>query len=107
MLSLDVATVPGQPRENRSAAERRPGRAIPADDDPEDNDITIGNPELKFETAWGVDIGLEQRLREASSGLNFFYRKVSDLISLVNTGVPGLSGRGSRQRGRPRAYLQL
>ncbi len=22
-------------------------------DDPEDNDITIGNPDLKFETAWG------------------------------------------------------
>ena len=57
-------------------------------DDPEDNDITIGNPDLKFETAWGVDIGLEQRIRRGVIGANFFYRKVQDLISLVNTGVP-------------------
>ena len=28
-------------------------------DDPEDNDITVGNPDLKFETAWGLDVGLE------------------------------------------------
>ncbi|MCL6740789.1 TonB-dependent receptor [Sphingomonas sp. RB56-2] len=57
-------------------------------DDPEDNDITVGNPELKFETSWGVDIGLEQRLPRGVVGVNFFYRKVRDLISLVNTGVP-------------------
>ena len=57
-------------------------------DDPEDNDITVGNPDLKFETSWGVDIGLEQRLPRGVVGVNFFYRKVRDLISLVNTGVP-------------------
>lgn len=57
-------------------------------DDPEDNDVTIGNPDLKFESAWGVDVGLEQRLPKGIVGLNFFYRKVRDLISLVNTGVP-------------------
>ena len=57
-------------------------------DDPEDNDVTIGNPNLKFESAWGVDFGLEQRLPRGIVGLNFFYRKVRDLISLVNTNVP-------------------
>jgi len=57
-------------------------------DDPEDLDITIGNPDLKFETAWGLDVGLEQRLRRGVVGINFFYRRVNDLISLVNTGIP-------------------
>ncbi|HET9811374.1 MAG TPA: TonB-dependent receptor [Sphingomicrobium sp.] len=57
-------------------------------DDPEDNDITIGNPDLKFETAWGVDVGLEQRIHRGVIGVNVFYRKIDNLISLVNTGVP-------------------
>jgi outer membrane receptor protein involved in Fe transport len=59
-------------------------------DDPEDNDITQGNPDLKFETAWGVDIGLEQRLPRGVVGVNFFYRRVNDLIALVNTGIPSV-----------------
>lgn len=71
---------------------RRPNidQVVPfqAIDDPEDNDITVGNPDLKFETAWGVDVGLEHRVRRGVIGANFFYRKVQDLISLVNTGVP-------------------
>jgi outer membrane receptor protein involved in Fe transport len=57
-------------------------------DDPEDFDITVGNPDLKFETAWGLDVGLEQRIRRGVVGVNFFYRRVSDLITLVNTGIP-------------------
>ena len=57
-------------------------------DDPEDFDITVGNPGLKFETAWGVDLGLEKRLPRGVVGINFFYRRVRDLISLVNTGIP-------------------
>ena len=57
-------------------------------DDPEDNDLTVGNPGLKFETAWGADFGLEKRLTRGVVGVNFFYRRVRDLISLVNTGVP-------------------
>jgi outer membrane receptor protein involved in Fe transport len=57
-------------------------------DDPEDFDVTVGNPDLKFETAWGVDVGLEQRIRRGVVGVNFFYRRVSDLITLVNTGIP-------------------
>jgi outer membrane receptor protein involved in Fe transport len=59
-------------------------------DDPEDNDVTIGNPDLKFETAWGADVGLEQRLHRGVVGVNFFYRRVKNLISLVNTGIPSI-----------------
>ena len=57
-------------------------------DDPEDNDLTMGNPGLKFETAWGADFGLEKRLTRGVVGVNFFYRRVRNLISLINTGVP-------------------
>ncbi len=54
-----------------------------------DNDF-IGNPNLEPETAWGADIGMEHRLgRQGIIGINFFYRKVSDLVELYNTG--GLS----------------
>ena len=50
----------------------------------------IGNPDLKPETAWGVDVGLERRLgRRGVVGINAFYRDVSDLIENVNTGLPG------------------
>lgn len=74
-------------------------------DDPEDNDITIGNPDLKFETAWGVDLGLEQRLRRGVVGVNFFYRKVHNLISLVNTGVPSVPDADpDSEEGRARIY---
>ena len=74
-------------------------------DDPEDNDITIGNPDLKFETAWGLDVGLEQRLRGGVIGLNFFYRRVSDLISLVNTGVSVFPDEDpDSEEGRARIY---
>lgn len=53
-----------------------------------DNDF-FGNPELDPETAWGLDIGYEQRLgRTGVFGVNFFYRDVTDLIELFNTGAP-------------------
>ena len=52
-----------------------------------DNDF-IGNPELDPELAWGVDLGFERRLgRQGVVGFNVFYRDVSDLIEIVNTGV--------------------
>ncbi|RZJ42199.1 MAG: TonB-dependent receptor, partial [Brevundimonas sp.] len=51
-----------------------------------DNDF-LGNPDLKPETAWGGDLGYEHRIgRRGVVGVNVFYRKVSDLIELVNTG---------------------
>jgi outer membrane receptor protein involved in Fe transport len=62
-------------------------------DEPEDDDQTIGNPELDLETSLGYDLGYERRLPGGGVfGLNFFYRDVTDLISLVNTGVPAPGG---------------
>ena len=74
-------------------------------DDPEDNDITVGNPDLKFETAWGIDVGLEQRIRRGVVGVNFFYRRVNDLINLVNTGIPSdPEADPESEEGRARIY---
>ena len=54
-----------------------------------DNDFQ-GNPELKPETAWGLDIGYEHQLGKSGiAGVNFFYRDVKDLIEIYNTGAPG------------------
>ena len=54
-----------------------------------DNDF-LGNPLLKPESAWGADLGYEHRLgRTGVIGVNVFYRRISDLIELANTGVPG------------------
>ncbi|HEV7288529.1 TonB-dependent receptor plug domain-containing protein [Sphingomonas sp.] len=54
-----------------------------------DNDF-LGNPLLKPESAWGADLGYEHRLgRTGVVGVNVFYRRISDLIELANTGVPG------------------
>ncbi|UJB19472.1 MULTISPECIES: TonB-dependent receptor plug domain-containing protein [Lysobacter] len=53
-----------------------------------DNDF-LGNPELRPETAWGLDLGYEHRLGQRGVvGLNLFYRKVRDLIEIVGTGRP-------------------
>lgn len=53
-----------------------------------DNDF-FGNPLLKQEKAWGVDLGFEHRLgKRGVVGLNLFYRDVRDLIEIVNTGDP-------------------
>lgn len=52
-----------------------------------DNDFR-GNPGLDPEHAWGLDVGVERRLgTRGVIGLNLFYREVSDLIELVNTGA--------------------
>lgn len=60
-----------------------------------DNDL-IGNPLLDPETAWGFDLGYEQRLgRSGIAGINVFYRKVNDLIELTNTGEEGSEGDGT------------
>ncbi|MBI1186331.1 MAG: outer membrane beta-barrel protein, partial [Alphaproteobacteria bacterium] len=53
-----------------------------------DNDF-IGNPFLKPESAWGLDIGYERRLgRTGVFGVNVFYRDVRNLIEVFNTGAP-------------------
>jgi len=60
-----------------------------------DNDFR-GNPFLKPETAWGVDLGFERRLgRRGVVGINAFYRDVTDLIEDVNTGEQGSGGAGT------------
>jgi outer membrane receptor protein involved in Fe transport len=51
-----------------------------------DNDLR-GNPLLRPEKAWGFDVGYEQRLgRTGVVGVNFFYRDVTDLVEIANTG---------------------
>jgi outer membrane receptor protein involved in Fe transport len=63
------------------------------EESPGDDDITIGNPTLRNERAWGIDAGYERRLgRNGIVGVNFFYRKISDLTELVATGVASPAG---------------
>lgn len=60
-----------------------------------DNDLR-GNPSLRPETAWGVDIGYERRLgARGIAGVNVFYRKVTDLIELTNTGELRIEDEGT------------
>ena len=60
------------------------------------DDDFVGNPDLKPETAWGLDVGYERRLGgRGIVGLNFFYRSVTDLIEDVNTGLEGDGGPGT------------
>lgn len=82
----------GQFRVSYARTVRRPtlDQVVPFanSDSPEDDDETFGNPNLKQETSWGYDIGYEHRLGQRGVvGFNYFHRDVSDLISLVNTGV--------------------
>jgi outer membrane receptor protein involved in Fe transport len=60
-----------------------------------DSDL-LGNPALDPETAWGFDVGYEHRMGSRGIvGVNFFYRKVKDLIELTNTGAEGSEGEGT------------
>jgi iron complex outermembrane receptor protein len=60
-----------------------------------DNDL-LGNPQLRPETAWGVDIGYDHKLgRTGVVGVNVFYRKVNDLVEIASTGHEGAEGPGT------------
>lgn len=60
-----------------------------------DNDF-VGNPGLKPESAWGLDVGYERRLgARGVAGVNVFYRDVKDLIEVSSTGVVGSEGAGT------------
>ncbi|MEQ8311938.1 MAG: TonB-dependent receptor [Sphingopyxis sp.] len=60
-----------------------------------DSDL-LGNPQLGPETAWGFDLGYERRIgRSGVVGINAFYRDVTDLIELTNTGLEGSEGEGT------------
>jgi TonB-dependent receptor len=70
---------------------RRPNfdslQPIKLSDEYGDEQDFIGNPDLKPEAAWGLDIGYERRLPgRGVVGLNFFYRDISDLIEDVYVG---------------------
>ncbi len=63
------------------------------EEEPADEDELIGNPLLANERAWGIDVGYERQLgRRGIVGANFFYRDVSDLIELYNTGEEAEAG---------------
>lgn len=60
-----------------------------------DNDL-LGNPLLRPETAWGADLGFEQRIGSTGViGVNFFYRDVKDLVEVYNTQAQGSEGAGT------------
>ncbi|WP_300973825.1 TonB-dependent siderophore receptor [Sphingomonas sp. LHG3406-1] len=60
-----------------------------------DNDLR-GNPRLKPETAWGIDVGYERRIgRTGVAGVNVFYRKVKDLVEIANTGELRIEDEGT------------
>ncbi|MBN7795760.1 TonB-dependent receptor plug domain-containing protein [Parahaliea mediterranea] len=66
------------------------------DETPDDEDLTVGNPELDSETALGYDFGIEHRIGRAGIiGVNVFYRDIEDVIELTDTGVPFPDGGGS------------
>jgi len=82
----------GQLRLSVARTVRRPtfDQLVPVElqDEPDDDDITIGNPDLALEKSWGFDVGYEHVLPgNGILGVNFFYRKVSDLTQLVRVGA--------------------
>ncbi|MGF7147108.1 outer membrane receptor protein involved in Fe transport [Sphingomonas zeicaulis] len=63
------------------------------EESPGDEDVTIGNPALKNERAWGVDVGYERRLGMSGIvGINFFYRDIKDLTELVRIADSDMGG---------------
>ncbi|WP_114953663.1 TonB-dependent receptor plug domain-containing protein [Sphingosinicella terrae] len=63
------------------------------EEEPGDEDELIGNPGLRNQRAWGVDLGYERRIgRSGIVGVNLFYRDIDDLIELVATGEDPLNG---------------
>lgn len=67
---------------------RRPGfnELIPFSnrDTPDEDLITVGNPELKPEYAWGLDVGYSHEFinNPGNIGINLFYRSIEDKIEL-------------------------
>lgn len=63
------------------------------EEEPTDEDDTVGNPELVPETAWGFDVGYERRLGALGIfGVNAFYRDIQNFIELSSTGLPASGG---------------
>jgi hypothetical protein len=65
------------------------------EEEPTEDDDFRGNPRLKAERAWGLDVSYERRLGQRGvAGVNVFYRDVTDRIELVSTGLVSSSGSG-------------
>lgn len=63
------------------------------EEEPGDEDELVGNPLLRNQRAWGVDLGYERRLPgNGIVGINLFYRDISRLIELVATGEAPQNG---------------
>lgn len=83
-----VPTANDQIRVSVARTVRRPDydliSPIEEEETPGDDDRTIGNPDLRNEKAWGVDVGYERRLGGSGIvGVNVFYRDIKDLIEHV------------------------
>ena len=65
-----------------------------AEETPDDDAVTRGNPNLEVETAWGIDVGYERLFYAGRgiAGINVFYRDISDLIELRDTGEDQVDG---------------
>ncbi|MDP5279753.1 TonB-dependent receptor [Sphingomonas sp. DG1-23] len=89
-LSLRYATGGGQFRASVARTIRRPDYDLLGpitDEGPGDDDVITGNPSLRNQRAWGVDVGYEHRIGGSGiAGVNFFYRDISNLIELVSLG---------------------
>jgi outer membrane receptor protein involved in Fe transport len=62
------------------------------DEEPSDKYATAGNPNLDQETAWGIDVGFDQKIGDRGIlGFNFFNRAIKDKIELIGDGteLPG------------------
>ncbi len=63
------------------------------EESPGDDDETIGNPALRNERAWGLDVGYERRLPgNGIAGINAFYRDITDLTELTAIGEAEAGG---------------
>ena len=82
----------GQFRASLARTLRRPGfdEIIPFTnrDIPDEDQVTVGNPGLQPEHAWGLDIGYAHLFNDngGNIGLNLFYRSIDDKIELTRIG---------------------
>lgn len=55
----------------------------PRRNQPRDEDVTVGNPDLKAEQANGIDLGFDHKFQHGTMGVNFFYRHIDNLIEVT------------------------
>ena len=57
-------------------------------DTPDEDQLTVGNPGLQPESAWGLDVGYAHRFNgnQGNLGVNLFYRRIDDKIELARIG---------------------